>query len=76
MKMLQEYWASTVIFIGIFSQCTMIFNTASTMTNLSLNSQNRLFFMFRNWAAHRVSCFSSHKNKVAFESLTLTRKVL
>ena len=21
MKMLQEYWASTVIFIGIFSQC-------------------------------------------------------
>ena len=23
--------------------CTMIFNTASTMTNLSLNSQNRLF---------------------------------
>ena len=22
MKMLQEYWASTVIFIGIFSQCT------------------------------------------------------
>ena len=23
--------------------CTMIFNTASTMTNLSLNSQNRLY---------------------------------
>ena len=23
--------------------CSMIFNTASTMTNLSLNSQNRLF---------------------------------
>ena len=23
--------------------CTMIFNAASTMTNLSLNSQNRLF---------------------------------
>ena len=22
-KMLQEYWASTVIFIGIFSQCAM-----------------------------------------------------
>ena len=22
MKMLQEYWASTVIFIGIFSQCS------------------------------------------------------
>ena len=25
MKVLQEYWASTVIFIGIFSQCTPIF---------------------------------------------------
>ena len=26
-----------------FSPCTIIFNTASTMTNLSLNSQNQLF---------------------------------
>ena len=25
MKMLQEYWASTVIFIGIFSQCALKF---------------------------------------------------
>ena len=24
MKMLPEYWASTVIFIGIFSQCSNI----------------------------------------------------
>ena len=27
--------------------CTMIFNTASTMTNLSLSSQNRLFSCLR-----------------------------
>ena len=24
MEMLQEYWASTVIFIGIFSQCIIV----------------------------------------------------
>ena len=26
--MLQEYWASTVIFIGIFSQCGRVFEVA------------------------------------------------
>ena len=29
MKMLQEHWASTVIFIGIFSQCTVAFLACS-----------------------------------------------
>ena len=45
--------------------CTMIFNTASTMTNLSLNSQNRIFscsgigrrYIFFEWLIIINNCF-------------------
>ena len=39
MKMLQEYWASTVIFIGIFSQC---------MSSPISEHENSRFLLFRN----------------------------
>ena len=38
MKMLQEYWASTVIFIGIISQCIHIF-VQFEEKNLSFSKQ-------------------------------------
>ena len=44
--MLQEYWASTVIFIGIFSQCTRTLqnNFAKNRTHFFLPYQEKKYF--------------------------------
>ena len=38
--MLQEYWASTVIFIGIFSQCISFYNSFVVRTVQLQHSEN------------------------------------
>ena len=44
--------------------CTMIFNTASTMTNLSLNSQDRLFS--RSGIGLLIGFLLFHPKKISF----------
>ena len=77
--MLQEYWASTVIFIGIFSQCTSRTTAYSfSMRAREKNSFNIEFSTRRGWfffcsiwecSYNSLSKVSRQKNE---EQLTFT----
>ena len=65
MKMLQEYWASTVIFIGIFSQC--IHKTRSYKKGLYPLKVHRVEKKIVCWKVRTIWCLRNYfSSKEAF----------